>query len=229
MTKELALRDLYPFPDPRSAPGDAPLAWGGDLSPGRLLSAYSQGIFPWYDERSPILWWCPDPRFVLIPSELVASRRLRREARRAAWSVTFDSAFEQVIRACGASSRTGQRGTWITPEMVSAYCELHLLGFAHSVECWRDGRLAGGLYGVSLGSAYFGESMFFRAPNASKVAFLRLVPALVDHGFTLIDCQQETEHLGTFGARSIPRDEFLDRLASEVESETWRGSWASWV
>ncbi len=228
MTTSFDLTKLFPFPDPRTAPEDAPLAWGGDLSPGRLLSAYSQGIFPWYDERSPILWWCPDPRFVLYPTELRVPRRLRRDMRRAIWSVTFDRAFERVIRACASAYRPGQRGTWITQEIKLAYTQLHKVGFAHSVECWRHGQLAGGLYGVSLGTVFFGESMFFRASNASKVAFVRLVEVLVEREFTLIDCQQQTEHLGRFGARPMARADFLDHLAREVETQTHRGSWTDW-
>lgn len=218
----------YPFPDPRDALPDGPLAIGGDLSPGRLLSAYSQGIFPWYDERVPLLWWSPDPRFVLFPEDFRLPRRLRRTRGQPGWTVTFDTAFSDVIRACAEASRPEQDGTWITDEMEQAYCELHRRGYAHSAECWRDGELAGGLYGVSLGSVFFGESMFFRVPDASKVAFAAFAEALWARRFTLIDCQQETDHLARFGARAIPRDSFLDLLVDAVRAPTHRGSWAAW-
>ena len=222
--KELAvLRALYPFPDPRLGPGDGPLALGGSLAPGRLLSAYSQGIFPWYDESTPILWWSPDPRFVLLPDELHVPRRLARRLRSGAFRVTFDRSFAEVVRGCASRPEGG--GTWITDEMAAAYVELHALGFAHSVECWHEGRLAGGLYGVSLGGAFFGESMFHRVPDASKVALVRLVETLRGRGPTLVDCQQPTEHLVRFGAREVPRDEFLGRLEAALETETHPGPW----
>lgn len=220
---------LYPFPDPRKAPSDGPLAFGGDLSAGRLLSAYSQGIFPWYDERAPILWWSPHPRFVLYPEEFRVPRRLRRVLGRPGWKVTFDTVFASVIQACADVPRPGQDGTWITLEMERAYCDLHDHGFAHSVECWRDGELAGGLYGVALGSVFFGESMFFQLPDASKIALVRLVETLHAKGFTLVDCQQETENLARFGARAVPRDLFLDHLKNAVLAPTHRGSWSDWA
>ncbi len=221
-------KKLYPFPDPRDAPGDEPMALGGDLSPGRLVSAYARGIFPWYDERTPILWWSPDPRFVLFPDELRIPRRLRRELRKSSWKITFDTAFIDVIRACALSSRPGQRGTWITLEMEKAYVHLYQLGYAHSVECWRDEHLAGGLYGVTLGSAFFGESMYFDVPNASKIALVRFVEVLGERGFTLLDCQQETEHMARFGARLIPRAEFFEHLDEALLGETKLCSWRNW-
>ncbi len=202
------------FPDPASAPADGPLAMGGDLSPERLLAAYRSGIFPWYEEGVPILWWSPDPRFVLYPGEFKVSRSLRREVQSGRWSVSLDSDFRGVIESCASVLRGGQAGTWITGEMIEAYEELHRLGYAHSVEV-RDasGALAGGLYGICIGRVFFGESMFHRQPNASKVAFVHLLSVLKSAGCELIDCQQPTAHLARFGARAIPRDLFLRHLA----------------
>lgn len=205
-------RSHFPFPDPRQAPATAPIASGGELSDTLLLTAYRHGIFPWYSGSQPILWWCPDPRFVLFPEEFHAPHSLRRQMRDTAWEVTFDQAFPEVIEACATVRRRGQEGTWITPAMREAYTLLHKLGYAHSVECWREGKLAGGLYGVTLGSLFFGESMFHWRTDASKVAFARLVEQLQERGCTLIDCQQPTRHLAGFGARCIPRDAFLDRV-----------------
>jgi len=204
------------FPDPRTAPGDAPLAIGGRLSLPVLGEAYRCGIFPWYSPGQPILWWCPDPRFVLRPEETKVSRSLAKEVRKAAWVVTFDRAFEAVIAACAATPRPGQEGTWITDDMVAAYVGLFEAGIAHSAECWLDGELAGGCYGLAIGAAFFGESMFFRVPNASKVAFVHLARRLADRGFSLIDCQQRTDHLARFGATLWPRTVFLDELARAV-------------
>jgi leucyl/phenylalanyl-tRNA--protein transferase len=214
------------FPDPALAEPDGLLAMGGDLEPERLLTAYAQGIFPWYDDRSPILWWSPDPRLVLEPRELHVSRSLARTIRRGAYRVSADEAFEGVIRRCAAKGRPGQRGTWITPEMVDAYCALHRLGFAHSFEAWDGETLAGGLYGVSLGAVFFGESMFADARDASKVAFARGVEWLAAEGFGLVDCQVRTEHLVSLGAREIPRVDFLARVARALEAPTRRGRWS---
>lgn len=213
------------FPDPAQADPDGLLAVGGDLSPERLLAAYARGIFPWYDERSPILWWSPDPRLVLEPGTLHVSRRLSRTIRQARFRVTADGAFEQVIRRCAARARPGQRGTWITREMREAYAALHRLGFAHSFEAWEGDALAGGLYGVSLGAAFFGESMFADRPDASKVAFVRAVEWLRARGVSLVDCQVRTEHLVSLGAQEIPREEFLERLAAALDAPTLRGRW----
>ena len=215
----------YAFPDPRTAPGDEPLAMGGDLSPGRLLKAYSSGIFPWYSDGEPILWWSLDPRFVLSPLDCKINHGLRRELKRDIWKITFDQAFSEVIRSCKSMPRPEQDGTWITSEMIAAYEQLHEGGYAHSVECWQDGELAGGLYGVSLGGMFFGESMFHKKPNASKVAFAALVERLVEWDFALIDCQQPTDYLATFGAKCIPRDEFLDILEVALERPTRQGKW----
>ncbi|HET7826177.1 MAG TPA: leucyl/phenylalanyl-tRNA--protein transferase [Anaeromyxobacter sp.] len=213
------------FPDPSRAEPDGLLAVGGDLGPERLLAAYSEGIFPWYDERSPILWWSPDPRLVLYPDELHVSKRLARTVRQGRFRVSSDAAFEDVIRRCAARARPGQRGTWITDEMIEAYVSLHRLGFAHSFEAWDGEDLAGGLYGVSLGAAFFGESMFADRTDASKVAFARAVEWLRDRGVRLVDCQVRTEHLVSLGAREVPRDEFLARLAAALDAPTMRGRW----
>lgn len=213
------------FPDPALAEPDGLLAVGGDLSPERLLAAYAEGIFPWFDERSPILWWSPDPRLVLEPERLHVSRSLRRTIRRGVYRVTADGAFDEVIRRCAGSPRPGQRGTWITREMVSAYVRLHRLGFAHSFEAWEGEELAGGLYGVSLGGAFFGESMFADRTDASKVAFVRAVEWLAARGIRLVDCQVRTEHLVSLGAREIRRSEFLVRLAAALDAPTALGRW----
>jgi leucyl/phenylalanyl-tRNA--protein transferase len=213
------------FPDPRRASPDGLLAVGGDLSPERLVAAYSLGIFPWYDDESPILWWSPDPRLVLEPAALHLPRSLSRTLRRGVYRVTADTAFERVIRACAQVERPGQRGTWITEAMVEAYVRLHALGLAHSFEAWDEGGLAGGLYGISLGAAFFGESMFALRPEASKVAFARSVEHLGSSGVRLIDCQVRTDHLVRFGAVEWPRDRFLSALAVALEAPTRRGAW----
>jgi leucyl/phenylalanyl-tRNA--protein transferase len=218
-------RDAVVFPDPRHAEPDGLLAVGGDLSPRRLLEAYREGVFPWFGEESPILWWSPDPRLVLAPHDLHVPRSLQRTLRRGVYRVTADTAFDRVIRACSNQERPGQDGTWITPEMVAAYEELHRLGYAHSFEAWRGGELAGGLYGVSLGRAFFGESMFSEQPDASKVAFVTAVRWLAERGIELVDCQVRTEHLVRFGAREVPRDEFLAELKRAVASPALRGKW----
>jgi len=201
------------------------LAVGGDLSEERLVKAYYMGIFPWYSDPDPILWWSPDPRLVLFPSDLRVSRRLRRTIRRGTFRVTMDTAFEQVIQSCAEIPRKHEKGTWITPDMVTAYCRLHTAGFAHSVEVWSEGRLAGGLYGVAIGRCFFGESMFSNQSNASKVAFVKLVEYLHKKEFRLIDCQVTTTHLKKFGAREIPRAEFLNILEELREKPSLRGKW----
>jgi leucyl/phenylalanyl-tRNA--protein transferase len=214
------------FPDPSLAEEDGILAIGGDLSPDRLLRAYCEGIFPWFNEGSPILWWSPDPRLVLFPEELHVSSSLARTLRRGRYRVTADVAFGRVIRACSRADRPGQDGTWITAEMIAAYEELHRLGYAHSFEAWSGEALAGGLYGVGIGGAFFGESMFSELADASKVAFVRAVEFLRRGGIELIDCQVRTDHLIRLGAREIPRVEFLDRLDALLAKPTLRGTWA---
>ncbi|RLD90831.1 MAG: leucyl/phenylalanyl-tRNA--protein transferase, partial [Bacteroidetes bacterium] len=206
------LSDKASFPPPHFSEGDGLLAVGGDLSQERLLKAYYMVIFPWYSDPDPILWWSPDPRLVLFPSELKVSRRLRRTIRCGTFRITMDTAFEQVIKSCAKIPRKHEKGTWITPDMVAAYCRLHTAGFAHSVEVWSEGRLAGGLYGVAIGRCFFGESMFSNQSNASKVAFVELVEYLHKKKFRLIDCQVTTPHLKNFGAREIPRAKFLNIL-----------------
>jgi leucyl/phenylalanyl-tRNA--protein transferase len=202
------------------------LAVGGDLSPRRLLEAYRRGIFPWYSDGDPILWWSPDPRMVLVPGELRVTRSLAKTLRNKAYEVRFDSAFDEVMRGC-AAPRDDQPGTWITAEMRAAYGRLHELGYAHSVETWIDGRLAGGLYGVAIGRAFFGESMFTRTRDASKIAFVHLVRRLEREGYGLVDCQMHTEHLASLGAREIPRREFSRRVKDLVDYPRAPGRWTA--
>ena len=204
---------------------DGLLAVGGDLRPERLLLAYSKGIFPWYGKNLPILWHSPDPRMVLLPSELIVNRSLRKAIRRQPYQLRLDTRFGEVLRGCAATPRPGQHGTWLIPEMVTAYQRMHELGFAHSAEAWQGDQLVGGLYGVSLGNCFYGESMFAHAPDASKIAFVALVRQLQAWGIELIDCQVHTEHLARFGAREIPREEFLTRLKRALEAPTRRGTW----
>ena len=213
------------FPDPRRAEPDGLLAVGGDLAPERLLAAYAAGIFPWYSAESPILWWSPDPRLVLEPSRLHVPRSLARTRRRAPFRFSADTAFEQVIRGCAGVDRPDQDGTWITPAMIDAYCQLHRRGFAHSFEAWEGEALVGGLYGVSLGAVFFGESMFTTRPDASKLALVESVEWLSARGIRLIDCQVWTEHLARFGAESWSRERFLAALAEGLERPTLRGAW----
>ncbi|MBI5070886.1 MAG: leucyl/phenylalanyl-tRNA--protein transferase [Deltaproteobacteria bacterium] len=214
------------FPPPDDAEPDGLLAVGGDLSPERLVAAYAAGIFPWYSDDQPILWWSPDPRLVLRPAWLHLSRSLSRTLRRGTYQVRADTAFAEVISRCAGVHRPGQRGTWIVPEMVEAYVRLHHLGLAHSFEAWEDGVLAGGLYGVSLGGAFFGESMFAERPDASKVAFATAVTWLAGQGIDLVDCQVRTEHLARFGAQEVPRAAFLADLAAALRHPTRRGPWS---
>jgi leucyl/phenylalanyl-tRNA--protein transferase len=202
------------------------LAVGGDLSPERLLAAYREGIFPWYSEEEPILWWSPDPRFVLFPEELRVSRSMRQFLKKQPFRITFDQAFRNVIAAC-RKPRPGQDGTWITQEMQEAYIALHDLGYAHSVEVWQEDAIVGGLYGVSIGRTFFGESMFSTRANASKAALITLVSGVEDLDFDLIDCQVETSYLGSLGARFIPRKEFRSFLKESLRHETFRGNWGT--
>jgi leucyl/phenylalanyl-tRNA--protein transferase len=200
------------------------LAAGGDLSASRLLSAYRNGIFPWFNEGEPILWWSPDPRMVLFPNELKISRSLGKLIRRNNYTIQTDAHFVEVMQAC-AAPRKDQQGTWIHPEMINAYSELHRLGLAHSVETWIDGTLAGGLYGVALGKIFFGESMFSRSPNASKIAFAYLVEQLSKWEFAVIDCQVRTTHLASLGAREIPRNIFRQLLEQHIQDVTYGEKW----
>ena len=196
---------------------DGLLALGGDLRPERLLLGYTQGIFPWYAENLPILWHSPDPRMVMTTQDLVVQRSLRKAIRKRPYELRMDTAFGRVLEGCASVPRPGQSGTWLIPEMVEAYTRLHELGFAHSIEAWRGDELVGGLYGVSLGGAFFGESMYARAPDASKIAFVACVRQLAAWGIDLIDCQVHTEHLERFGAHEIPRTEYLARLRDAID------------
>jgi leucyl/phenylalanyl-tRNA--protein transferase len=220
------LPDELIFPPPLLASKEGLLAVGGDLSLKRLLLAYRLGIFPWYSEGEPILWWSPDPRLVLYPDELKVSRSLNKVIRKATFKVTMDCAFEKVIAECARVRVENQEGTWIVSEMAQAYCRLHEAGYAHSVETWMNGRLAGGLYGVSLGKCFFGESMFTRITNASKVALVALVNWVKDLDFAFIDCQIATSHLIRFGAREISRVRYLDELNRALIAPTLRGQWS---
>ncbi len=220
------LSDDLIFPSPRLAPKEGLLAVGGDLSQERLLLAYRMGIFPWYSRYEPILWWSPDPRLVLYPGELRVSRSLQKTIKKGLFRVTLDQAFEAVITACAQSRTSADEGTWIVEEMIGAYCNLHESGFAHSVETWRDDELVGGLYGVSLGRCFFGESMFTHISNASKVAFVALVKYLQALNFNLIDCQVTTPHLLRFGAREIPRTRYLNELDKSLKPSTLKGQWS---
>jgi leucyl/phenylalanyl-tRNA--protein transferase len=213
------------FPSPNLASEDGLLAVGGDLSEKRLLLAYRMGIFPWYAAAEPILWWSPDPRLVLYPEEFRISKSLKKDIGKDEFRVSVDQAFEQVIKECAQIRRQKNEGTWIVDEMIRAYCRLHAAGYAHSVEAWQNDILVGGLYGVSLGKCFFGESMFSRIANASKIAFVALVNHLNTLSFDLIDCQVTTEHLMSFGAREIPRTIFLDQLKKSLSAPTLKGKW----
>lgn len=210
------------FPNPERALTDPNglLAAGGNLAPATLLDAYRIGIFPWYSAGQPILWWSPDPRTVLYPDDLHVSRSLAKVLRRGQYEIRVDSAFSQVVEAC-AAPRAAAVGTWITPEMSAAYDRLHELGHAHSIEYWRDGRLAGGLYGVAVGGVFCGESMFSAATNASKIVLAHLLHALKNAGFALLDCQLDSPHLANLGARPVPRRDFIKLLQTSAPGD-WR-------
>ena len=220
LSKEIA------FPPPQFASPEGLLAIGGDLSQQRLLLAYSLGIFPWFSNEDPIMWWSPDPRLVLYPEEIKVSKSLKKVIRKGMFHITMDTAFMRVVDSCAQTRVLNGEETWIVEDMVKAYCELHESGFAHSVEAWHQGSLAGGLYGVSLGRCFFGESMFTRVTNASKVAFVALTEYVKSLSFHMIDCQVRTEHLIRFGAREIPRFRFLEELNTALETPTIRGKWA---
>ncbi len=215
-----------PFPSVALALSDPNglLAAGADLSPERLIEAYKQGIFPWFNEGDPILWWSPDPRMVLFPDELKISRSLRKTLKKHPYVIRVDSAFQEVMQGC-AAPRNAQAGTWISPRMISAYTRLHELGIAHSVEAWSDDQLVGGLYGMAIGKMFYGESMFSRLTDASKVPFAHLVSQLKRWGFGMIDCQMNTPHLASLGAREIPRNEFSHKLSNLITQPEIIGSW----
>ncbi len=215
------------FPDPSTSDEHGILCAGGNLSPGVLLSAYSQGIFPWFSEEEPILWWSPDPRFVLFPGEIRVSESMRKVLRKGIVTLSLDTDFRGVIESCASVPRRGQDGTWITREMVEAYVRLHELGYAHSVEARVEGKLAGGLYGVSLGRLFCGESMFSRFPNASKAALIALAWRLKDEGFPVIDSQVRTDHVASLGGRDIPRSEYLSIVERAIPLSGPMGGWGT--
>lgn len=219
----LLTSDPLKFPDPRQSDADGLLAIGGDLSPNRLLTAYSQGIFPWYEAGYPILWWSPDPRLILLPSGFKLSRSLKQNLRKP-YRFTIDTAFAKVINAC-ATSQGRINHTWITDEMSQAYLHLHQLGYAHSFEIWLEDKLIGGLYGISLGKAFFGESMFHLERDASKLAMFYLCQTLQKWQFDFIDCQLPTTHLQSLGAIIITREDFLERLKKTLPHPTQNGPW----
>lgn len=206
------LKDSLTFPPPHLADASGLLAYGGDLSPERLIMAYENGIFPWFTENQPVLWWSPGKRMVMYPGRMKVSKSLGRKIRSGVFTVRCDTAFREVITACAAVPRKDQDGTWITGEMINAYCRLHEMGYAHSFECWTNGQLVGGLYGISLGRAFFGESMFTKVTDASKVAFYHLYAFAQKHHFHFIDCQLYTTHLASLGALEIPRSQYLAEL-----------------
>ena len=228
MNSIFLIQDNAPFPPVELALSqpNGLLAVGGDLSPERLLDAYRHGIFPWFNEDDPILWWSPDPRMVLFPNEFKISHSLRKVLRNGDYEVRFDTAFEQVMRAC-AAPRKGQAGTWILEEMIAAYCKLHQAGYAHSVETWINGELVGGLYGMALGRMFYGESMFSRRSNASKIAIAHLCTQLEHWNFGMIDCQMNTPHLATLGAREISRNEFIQRLQELIHYPDTASPWVA--
>lgn len=213
------------FPDPLDTAGDRPACYGGGLTAEWLFNAYQLGYFPWFGEGEPIQWWHPDPRFVLFPAELKVSKSMRPYFNQPKFELRYDTAFRRVMEACRSAFRPGQWGSWITPELIEGYVELHELGLAHSVEAFEDGELVGGLYGLALGDMFFGESMFHLRPNASKFAFISLVRRLGEQGYRLIDCQQETTHLKSLGGRAITRPAFLEYLADLRKTPTERGRW----
>lgn len=213
------------FPNPRYADEGGLLAFGGDLSSKRLLAAYTRGIFPWFSEGEPILWWSPNPRLVLYPDKFKLRKSFRRVLRSGKFSVTFDHNFKEVIKHCSTVNRKGQEATWIVPEMTDAYTRLHEEGYAHSVEVLLEGKLVGGLYGVAYGKAFFGESMFSLVPDASKIAFKALSGILGSRGYDFIDCQMKTDHMIGLGAEVIERDYFLDALELAIDKPSDIGSW----
>lgn len=219
------LTDELRFPPPEGASPEGIVAIGGDFRPERLLLGYAQGIFAWPSEGLPLLWFSPDPRFALVPQHAHLPRKLRKLMRKEPYEIRFDTAFDQVIRRCAETPRVGQRGTWITEELMEGYEALARVGYAHSIEAWHDGKLVGGLYGVALGKVFFGESMFALAPDASKCAFATLLGQLVAWDFKLVDCQVHTEHLERFGAEEWPRALFLKQLRQASSLDSKPGPW----
>ena len=218
----------HDFPDPRKAGDEGLLAFGGDLNPNRILKAYRSGIFPWFNPSDPILWWSPNPRMILYPQDFKSGKSFRRVLRNKGFKIKFDYNFEKVIDHCGNVPRVGQKGTWLTSEMKEAYIELHHMGFAHSIETYYEGELVGGLYGIAMGKAFFGESMFALMPDASKVALRALSNICVKKSYDFIDCQVETPHMIDWGAKLVKRDTFLDLLEETLMNSTDFGSWRDW-
>jgi len=229
----LSENDRFLFPDPLKVKHDSIIAWGGNLSPGMLLSAYEQGLFPWYSEDDPIVWQSPDPRFVIFNGMLHVSSSMKKILKRKIFSITFDQDFAGVISSCSRIKRSGQGGSWITSDMIAAYTELHRLGWAHSAEAYYEGELAGGCYGIRLGNIFFGESMFSKKANASKAAFITLARILFNDNIILIDCQQPTRHLESFGAEKMEKEKFIPLLGETLalrspeksDSLDRRGNW----
>ena len=217
--------DMIQFPDPNQADDDGLLAQGGELSPEFLLSAYCQGIFPWFCEGEPILWWSPNPRMVLLPADFKLKKSLRQVLNKGIFELRIDTAFREVITACSKTKRRHEDETWITSSIIDGYVQLHKLGYAHSFETYFEGELVGGLYGLSLGNCFFGESMFFTKTDASKFAFFHLVQFAIKNNFAFIDAQQPTDHLASLGAKPIPRKDFLEMLEKALQRDTLQGKW----
>lgn len=223
------LDESHTFPPTSTASEEGIVALGGDLHPERLLQAYANGIFPWFDEESVILWWAPNPRCVLHVDQIKVSKSMCQLLRKKPFTITADTAFEQVIAHCQKIERPDQEGTWITNDMLQSYTRLHQMGYAHSVEVWRNEELVGGLYGLSLGNMFFGESMFSKQSNASKVAFITMVQQLKSKGFEYIDCQVENGHLTSLGATEVSREFFEIQLDKSLQNPTQKGSWSDWL
>ena len=223
-----SLRTAHIFPSARTASEEGLVAYGGDLNPNRILKAYREGIFPWYAEGDPILWWSPNPRLLLFPQDFKINKSFRRVLRNRGFEIKFDHAFEEVITHCARVPRVGQDGTWLTTEMKEAYMELHDMGFAHSVETYLDGELVGGLYGIAMGGGFFGESMFSLISNASRVSLCALSSICVEKSYDFIDCQVPTPHMINWGAKLVERDDFLDLLEATLNKKTDFGSWRNW-
>jgi leucyl/phenylalanyl-tRNA--protein transferase len=222
-------KSSHEFPDPKMAGDEGLLAFGGDLNPNRILKAYRTGIFPWFNPHDPILWWSPNPRMLLYPKDFKVGKSFRRVLRNKGFEVKFDHNFEMVIDVCGDIPRPNQEGTWLTQEMKEAYIELHDMGFAHSVETYYNGELVGGLYGIAMGRAFFGESMFSLMPDASKVALKALSSICVKKSYDFIDCQVETPHMLKWGAKLVDRETFLEQLEQSQQGSTDFGSWRDWT
>jgi leucyl/phenylalanyl-tRNA--protein transferase len=220
---------MIEFPDPKLSDDEGLIAQGGELTPEYLLSAYCQGIYPWFCEDEPILWWSPNPRMVLLPEKFKLRKSLRQVINRSTYELKVDTAFREVITNCSRIPRPDQPETWITNEIIDAYVKLHQLGYAHSFESYLNGDLVGGLYGISVGNCFFGESMFFTKTDASKVAFYHLVQFATKNNFAFIDAQQPTEHLNSLGAQPIPRNNFLELLETALQKDTIQGKWTNLI